>query len=91
MVDFMEMSIRKVSYQNAIYCSDRCKMFDNIMDENLSPKEEKMQHSCFEKCLGKHTDSLESALEVLGSHLKQTRLEKDLLEQEGLTTTFDGI
>ena len=66
MVDFMEMSIRKVSYQNAIHCSDRCKMFDNIMDENLTPKEEKMQHSCFEKCIGKHSDSLETALEVLG-------------------------
>ena len=85
MVDFMELSLRKVAYQNAIYCSDRCKMFDNIMDEDLSSKEERLQHSCFEKCLGKHSDSLESALDVLSDHMKTIKQEKDLLEKEGLS------
>ena len=45
-------------------------MFDNVMDEDLSVQEERAQHSCFEKCIGKHSDSLESALDVLGDHMR---------------------
>ena len=80
MVDFMEMSIRKVTFENTIFCANRCKMFENIMDEDLSVKEEKQQHSCFEKCLGKHSDSLESALEVLAEHMKKASENKLRLE-----------
>ena len=34
MVDFIEFNLRKVAVQNSLYCADRCKMFDNIMEED---------------------------------------------------------
>ena len=69
MVDFIEYNMRKVAGNNTIYCADRCKVFDDIMTKDLTLKEEREQMSCFEKCLGKHSDSFEVALDIFGTHL----------------------
>ena len=85
MVDFIEFNLRKVATSSSIFCSDKCNLFSNIMDEDLSNKEQRLQLSCFEKCLGKHTDGLELALGSLTEHLKQTR------ERETAKTKRDGF
>ena len=51
-------------------------MFDNIMDEELTRKEERAELNCFEKCIGKHTDSLEHGLSVLTIHLAKLSAER---------------
>ncbi len=84
MVDFIEFNLRKVVTQNTVYCADRCNLFTNIMEEELTTKEQRQQMSCFEKCLGKHTDGLELALSTLTEHLKSTR------EKETAKTKKDG-
>lgn len=84
MVDFIEFNLRKVVSMNTVYCADKCAVFANIMDEDLSVKEQKQQMSCFEKCIGKHTDGLELALSTLSEHLKKNR------ERETATMKKDG-
>ena len=32
MVDFIEMSMRKVAYQNIVFCSKEAKLFENLAD-----------------------------------------------------------
>ena len=39
-------------------------------------KEEKLQMSCFEKCLGKHSDAFEVSLGVFGQHLRTNMAKK---------------
>ena len=63
MIDFMEFTMRKVVSKNMTFCADQCKMFDNILDEDLSTKEERIQNNCFENCIGKHSDSVEYGLD----------------------------
>ena len=41
MVDFVEYNIRKVASQNLQFCANRCEMFSNIWDEDLSLKQTK--------------------------------------------------
>ncbi len=76
MVDFIEFNLRKVTTQNTLFCADTCHVFDNLMDQDLTAKQERMQLSCFEKCLGKHSDSLDVALSVLGKHLTAVQATK---------------
>ena len=66
MVDFIEFNLRKVASQNTVFCAEKCHIFDDMMDQDLTAKQERSQLSCFEKCLGKHSDSLDVALSVLG-------------------------
>ena len=73
MVDFIEFNLRKVASSSTVFCADKCSLFSNIMDEDLTIKEQRSQLSCFEKCLGKHTDGLELARGSLRDHLKSTR------------------
>ena len=70
MIDFIELNMRKVVNQNITFCADKCKVFDDMIERDLSAKEEREQTSCFEKCLGKHSDSFEVALDCFGNHLK---------------------
>jgi len=42
-------------------------------------KEERLQMSCFEKCLGKHSDSFEVSLGVFGQHLRANAKHKNLV------------
>ena len=84
MVDFIEFKLRKVVTQNTIFCADRCALFTDIMDEDLTVKEQRQQMSCFEKCIGKHTDGLDLALSTLSEHLKNNR------EKEIVRTKKDG-
>ena len=70
MVDFVEMAVRKVASQNTIFCANQARLFDKMMEEDLSKKESKKQMMDFENCLGKHSDSLEHALSVLSGHIK---------------------
>ena len=70
LIDFLEFNMRKVASDNTIYCAQKCKMFDNLDTQHNSNNEEKQEFSCFEKCLGKFSDSYESALNVFGEHLK---------------------
>ncbi len=69
MVDFIEFNLRKVASQNTVFCAERCHVFTELIDQDLTAKQERSQLSCFEKCLGKHSDSLDVALSVLGQHL----------------------
>ena len=48
-------------------------MFDDLkveITEKIEPASEKKLFSCFEKCLGKFSDSYESAIDIFGNHLK---------------------
>ena len=69
MIDFVEMSMRKVANQNTVFCAKQAKLFDNLMEEDLTVREKKRQLQRFENCLGKHTDSLEHALSMLSTHI----------------------
>ena len=65
MVDLLEYNLRRVASNNVIYCAERCEIFNDIMNQDLTVKQTRNQTSCFEKCLGKHSDSLEVGLDTL--------------------------
>ena len=65
MVDFIEMTMRKVASQNTVFCANQARLFDNLMEEELSKRDARKQLQAFENCLGKHSDSLEHALSNL--------------------------
>ena len=63
MVDFIEINMRKIAYNNATFCAQKVGYF-NQNNTNFT------QLDCdFEKCLSKFSDSYESSLEVLTQHL----------------------
>ncbi|TNV75233.1 hypothetical protein FGO68_gene14673 [Halteria grandinella] len=72
MMDYLEFNLRKVLVDNTGFCSKKCHIFDGLMnqDQVASQKQEKQMFSCFEKCLGKFSDSYDNALEVFGDHLR---------------------
>ena len=41
MVDYIEMTMRKVANQNTIFCANKAKLFDNLMNEDLTAKAKK--------------------------------------------------
>ncbi len=63
--------MRKVAYDNSLFCLEKCKVLSNISTEPypLAKAEERAQFSCFEKCLGKFTDGYEQALDVFTEQL----------------------
>ena len=63
MVNFVEGKLRQVVYDNSIHCAERCNMFNNLLVETPDRKQERRDLACFEKCIGKHTDSIELGLE----------------------------
>ena len=76
MVDFIEMSMRRVAVDNTRFCARQCNLFSfakSGITDQMSPLEElnyeRKEMSCFEKCLGKHTDSFEIALNQWRDHL----------------------
>jgi hypothetical protein len=77
MVDFIEFNMRKVAVDNTRFCARQCKLFKLEDIKDLTQQEELTQErnelSCFEKCLGKHSDSFEFALDVWKEHLHKTR------------------
>ena len=101
MIDFLEFNMRKVLVENTSYCAERCKVFDGVnTSTQVDPKQEKQLLSCFEKCLGKFSDSYDSALDVFGNHLKTLNTnqvfrhsevdeKKFLLGQGGLEPVYD--
>ena len=62
MIDFIELGQRKSIYKNALYCANKVGYFN----EDNDPKS---LESVFEKCLGKHSDSFESGLDILQEHI----------------------
>ena len=44
----------------------------------------------FENCLGKHTDSLENALSMMGEHLQGHSIKKTTFEHDGEVNTIPG-
>lgn len=65
MVDFLEFNLRKIALENSPFCIQKCKVVDNLDDENYA----KSSLNCFEKCLGKFSDSYEIGLDIFGKHL----------------------
>ena len=65
-------------------------MFDDILNQDLTKKEERLQNSCFEKCLGKHTDSFEVGLQVLTEHLKKQNAEKPEVRYNDSLASISG-
>lgn len=85
MMDYIEYNLRRVVIENTSFCSHRCHLFDDLMTKPVTepptavvwtgdavqeekPDEKKM-FSCFEKCLGKFSDSYDSSLDLFGAHL----------------------
>jgi len=61
MMDFMEFNLRRVVYDNQGYCADQCKTFENL--------DKPADSACFEKCIGKFTDSYDHSLAVITEYL----------------------
>ena len=40
MVDFVEMSMRKVAQQNIVFCANQAKVFDRLMDDDEMTRRE---------------------------------------------------
>ena len=101
MIDFLEFNMRKVLIENTSYCAERCKVFDGVNSPTqVDLASEKKLLSCFEKCLGKFSDSYDNALDVFGDHLKTLNTnqvyrhseadnKKFLLGQGGLEPVYD--
>ena len=73
MIDYLEYNLRKLMVDNTTYCAQKCNLFEDVkkIDQPiLALKEERKLFSCFEKCLGKFSDSYDNALDVFGNHLK---------------------
>ena len=71
MIDYLEFNLRRIMIDNTSFCSQRCHLFDDLMQPATESKAgERALFSCFEKCLGKFSDSYDSALDVFGSHLR---------------------
>ena len=63
MVNFVEGKLRQVVYHNSIHCAEKCNMFSDLLIEKPDKQQERQDMACFEKCIGKHTDSVEVGLE----------------------------
>ena len=63
MLNFVEGQVRRVVYENTPLCAEKCNMFDNLLSEKKDKKAERLEFACFERCIGKHTDSIELGLE----------------------------
>ena len=74
MIDYLEFNLRRVMVDNTHFCAEKCSLYDDLRPNSTLPEktqgEEKKLFSCFEKCLGKFSDSYENALDIFGSHLK---------------------
>ena len=64
MVDFIDISMRKIAYDNSIHCAQRVGYFNE--SKNV---DQRKQDADFEKCLGKYSDSYEYGLDILTQHL----------------------
>ena len=64
MMDFIDLGMRKIAYNNAVYCAEKVGYFNN---NNL--KSANNLDADFEKCLGKFSDSYECGLDVMTQHL----------------------
>ena len=67
--------MRKVVQKNMIFCSNKCNMFDNILEEELSRKDELKEEQCFENCLGKHSDSVEHGLHFFSKKMNEQKMQ----------------
>ena len=83
--------MRKVASKNTVFCADKAKLFENLLEEDLSSKEKRKQMLDFENCLGKHTDSLEHGLEALSRFMAiKGESEKNVFEHAGEVNTLPG-
>ena len=73
LVDMIELNMRKVALQNTKYCATRCHIFKDMLEKDLSHREQRQEDACFETCLGKHTDSFEVALDCVTKHLAEEK------------------
>ena len=65
MVDYLEISLRKIVHDNTIFCAKKAGYFKDMRrDVDLNSMDSK-----FEKCLGKYSDSYETGLDVWTQHL----------------------
>ena len=67
MMDYLEFNMRRIAFENIRFCSDNCNIFSNLKtNQNQTQEDEIKELSCFEKCLGKFTDSYEHAIDIAG-------------------------
>ena len=64
MVDFIDISMRRIAYDNSIHCAQRVGYFNDSKNVN-----QRKLDADYEKCLGKYSDSYESGLDILTQHL----------------------
>jgi hypothetical protein len=62
---------------------------DSAISNSDLLRDERNQMSCFEKCLGKHSDSFEVSLGVFGAHLRATKDKKNLVTHAHIDGTTD--
>ena len=85
LTDFIELTMRKVAFQNAEFCANKCDLLSKAtLMADLTLKQERDQMACFERCLGKHSDSFEVALDVFGNHLRSAK------QQNVITHSHEG-
>lgn len=68
MVDYLELSMRRVISNSAGYCATESGFFD--INKDSSEAQRAKTDVLFEKCLGKHTDSFDGGLDVFQDYLK---------------------
>ena len=72
MVDFLEFNLRKIALENSQFCMEKCQVLRDLDDEKF----EKKSLNCFEKCIGKFSDSYEIGLDIFGKHLGSLNKQK---------------
>ena len=102
MVDFMEHSMRQIAQQNVIRCAKKLNYFSHLEEfsnkNRLKELPEDARNAMLElaevdidsqmdNCLGKFSDSYESALDVFSTHLRNMRLSKITTHTQELDPT----
>ncbi|CDW80987.1 UNKNOWN [Stylonychia lemnae] len=95
MMDYLEYNMRKIAFENIQFCSEKCNIFSNLKDkQNQTLAEERDEFSCFEKCIGKFTDSYEHAIDLAGGQLKKINKDNVYTHKEDSEQKFlmgDGV
>ena len=85
MIDFMEMSLRKTVYENALKCSKQAGYFSNL-HQDLSNREQRKIDAKFEKCIGKYSDSFENAMDIFTSQVREMNKSNVISHSQRLTS-----
>jgi hypothetical protein len=83
MADFYEYNFRKTLYDNVVPCARQCNLLDlknrSIQKVELGRKD----LSCFEKCLGKFSDSFSTSVDYFNRQVTTSQTEDSYINQSG--------